>query len=73
MREDQREKMRVWVNNWKEAGKVMEELRRDEIRNSNLAESIGLFDLAFRSAISLNPPLPTSGLVEFHRILAKTK
>jgi len=70
---EEREKMRDWVINWKETGKVLEKLRREEIRNANLAESLPAFNDALRSALWLRPAEPSSGLVEFHRLLAKTK
>ena len=73
MNDDESEKMRQWVSNWKETGEFLEKLRREEIRHANLAESIGIFDDAFRSAFWLNQAEKTSGLVEFHRILAKSK
>ena len=73
MEDDEREKLRQYVNRWKETGEFLENLRREEIRNSNLIESIGVFDDAFRSALWLNQAKKTSGLVEFHRLLAKSK
>ncbi|MGI9034521.1 MAG: hypothetical protein ACR2GD_00650 [Pyrinomonadaceae bacterium] len=73
MIENEREKMREYVNRWRETGEFLEKLRREEIRNSNLAETIGVFDDAFRSALWLKPAEKTSGLVEFHKILAKSK
>ena len=73
MTDEEREKMREWVNNWKETGEVLESLRREEIRSADLAESIGVFDEAFRSALYLNDLSETSGLVKFHQILAKSK
>ena len=73
MTDEEREKMRTWVNNWKETGKFLERLRREEIRNSNLEETIGVFDDAFRSALWLYPAEKTSGLIEFHKILAKSR
>lgn len=73
MRENEREQMRRWVNNWKETGKILEKLRREEIRSAKITETIGIFDDAFRSAVWLNQPEKTSGLVEFHRILRKSR
>jgi hypothetical protein len=73
MTDEEREKMRVWVNNWKETGEVLERLRREEICSSNLEDSIEALDGAFKSAIFLSPVLPTSGLIEFHRILSKKR
>lgn len=73
MSDEEREKLRAWVNGWKEAGEMLEKLRREEIRSSNPAETISLFDDAFRSALWLSSAEPTSGLVEFHKILAKSR
>lgn len=70
---NEKEKLRAWTETWKKTGEVLEGLRREEIKNSDLAESIKSFDTAFRSAIWLNPPPPYSGLIEFHRILKKLK
>ena len=69
----EREKLREYVRRRKETGEFLEKLRREEIRSSNLAEAIGIFDEAFRSALWLRPAEKTSGLVEFHRILAKSR
>lgn len=73
MTDEEREKMRTWVNNWKETGEIMEKLRREKIRNANLEDAILALDGAFRSALWLSPNLPTSGMIEFHKILSKSK
>ena len=73
MTDDERKKMGDWVNNWKETGKLLESLRREEIRNANLSEVLPIFDDALRSALWLSPAKSSSGLVEFHRLLAKTR
>lgn len=73
MTEEDHEKMRIWVSNWKETGKVLEQLRRENIRRTVTSESIAAFDGAFRSAIYLKKPEPTSGFIEFYRILRKIK
>lgn len=73
MKDEEREKLREYVNRWKETGKFLEKLRREKIRSSNLEETIPVFDDAFRSALWLYPAEKTSGLIEFHRILAKSR
>lgn len=70
---DEKKKLREYVDRWKETGKVLESLRREEIRNANLSETILSLNDAFLSALRLSPNKPTSGLVEFHKILAKSK
>ena len=68
---DEKEKLRIWAESRKETGEVLEKLRREEIKNSNLADSIRSFDLALKSALWLEPAKPYSGFVEYHKILNK--
>jgi hypothetical protein len=65
--------LKEYVNRWKETGKFLEKLRREEICNSNLEQSIIAFQGVFESALFLQPNKKTSGLVEFHKVLAKSK
>ena len=73
MTEDQREKLKVWLDNWKEVDKVQTELRKSRIRNSKTADSILALDVAFRSALWRSPKRQSSGLIEFHKILDKSR
>ena len=70
---DEREQMKAWVEKWKAVDAMQRKLRAERIRESSLEGSIRSFDDAFRSAIWLEPAGATSGLVEFQRILAKSK
>lgn len=73
MNVDEKEKLKEHIRNWKDTSKFLEELRRKSIRESVVADSIGIFDDAFESAIYLGKPTSTSGFVEFYRILSKSK
>jgi hypothetical protein len=73
MNDYEKEKMLEMIKGWKEVDAVMAKLRREEIRKSVLSDSIAVFDEAFKSAIYLNKPKPTSGFVEFYRVLGKTR
>lgn len=73
MTDEERERMREWVKNWKKTGEFLEEMRREEIRQTITSQALAAFDTAFRSAVYLNRPELTSGFVEFHRILSKLK
>ena len=73
MSDEEREKMRAWVNGWKETAKVMEKLRREEIRNLNISEEILSLTDASESALKMYPPKPTSGLIEMQRFFMKLK
>lgn len=65
------DRLRAWVHNWQLLGPELERMRRDDIRRANTQESVMLFDLAFKAALRNTPPRPTSGLVEFQRLLSK--
>lgn len=70
---DEKENLRAWVENWKRTGEVLEQMRREEIRNSNLADSIVLLSDACESALYLNPPQPTSGLIELQKLFSRVR
>jgi hypothetical protein len=70
---NEREKLREWVQRWDETGEILEKISRREIRISNLAETIPLFDSAFRAALLLEPAKPDTGLIEFQKILKKLR
>jgi hypothetical protein len=65
------DRLRAWVRNWQLLGPELERMRREDIRRADTQESIMLFDLAFKAALRNTPPRPTSGLVEFQRLLHK--
>ena len=68
---NEKERLEQWATAWQTAGKKLEELRIKEIRNADTQQAILNLDSAFLSALKLNRPRPTSGLIEFRRILAK--
>ena len=73
MTDEEREKMREWINNWKETGEVLEKLRYSEMLRLNITEEILSLDDASESALQMYPPLPTSGLIEMQRLFKKMK
>jgi hypothetical protein len=64
METDDAEKLKRWVECWKNAGPRLESLRREAIRNADTTQSLLSLDGAFQSALLHHPPVPTSGLVE---------
>lgn len=70
---DDKEKLRAWVETWRETGKVLEKLRREEMREESLPETILALTDASESALRLNPPVPTSGLIEMQRKFLKLR
>ncbi len=71
--ENEKEKLRVWAKTWKETGEILEELRREEMREASLPETILALTDACESALRLKPPQPTSGLIEMQRIFRRLK
>ena len=52
-----------WVSCWAKAAPQLKSLRYREIRNTDTALGIGMFNDAFESAMLSARPLKTSGLV----------
>lgn len=70
---DEKEKLREYVNRWKETGEILENLKREEFKQSNRASIILSLSDASQSAILKYPPLPTSGLIEMQKLFNKLK
>lgn len=47
--------------------------RVENVRKAITAENVAVFDGLFEFAVRTRPPLPTSGLIEYYEILAKSK
>lgn len=73
MTDNEKEKLKQHIQNWKETGKFLEELRIKESRKANLEEVIMSLNDASESALAMFPPVPTSGLIEMQRIFMKQK
>jgi hypothetical protein len=68
---EEREVMRRWVKSWKEAGPVLDAIRRQEIRQADNLKVLALLDCAFNQAVRELPLRPSSGLVEMQSWFAK--
>ncbi len=71
--DEERERMREHVNRWKETGAFLEQLRREESGDLNVAEEILSLSDASASALHFYPPQPTSGLIEMQRLFSRLK
>lgn len=60
-----------WVANWINTGPLLEQLRVDTHRKSNLADSLLSLSDASRASLLAYPPKPTSGIIEMQRLFAK--
>jgi len=68
---EEREVMRRWVEAWKEAGPVLDAIRRQEIRQADNLKVLALLECAFNQAVRELPLRPSSGLVEMQSWFAK--
>ncbi len=64
MTDQEADRLRHWVACWKQAGARMEELRREQIRNTDTQRSLLNLADAFESCRIHHKPLPTSGFVK---------
>ena len=55
---------RRWVQAWREAGPIMEQLRREELQRLDVKRAIALLCGPADYRIAPRAPRPTSGLVE---------
>jgi hypothetical protein len=73
MDEQEEQRVRQWVRNWREVGPILARLRDEAIRNTDTAAAIEQLSDAFESARLHWTPPTTSGLVEQQRRFAKLR
>ena len=69
---DEEKELRAYVERWRLASSKLDELRRKDLRNVNVAEHIEAMNGAFEAALSTQTR-KTSGLVEQQAIFAKLR
>ena len=62
-----------WVEHWRRLGPILEEIRREELRNFNYEEQLPIIDALLQLGLDHAVPCPTSGLVEMQRLFAKAR
>ena len=70
---DEREQMRLWVENWRKTGPLLAELRREDIRATDTPTAMQQLGGLMNHAIETLPPRTASGLVEMQRLFAKLR
>lgn len=66
------ERMKAWALKLDEAHEFIEQERRERLRNAVTADYLANLSGAFKSALYLYEPSPTSGFVEFYKILSRS-
>ncbi len=62
-----------FVEHWARVGPLLEQIRRQELRQYNYEENRHLIDALLQIAYERRDPQPTSGLVELQRILSRAR
>ncbi len=73
MTEEEKALTRKCLDAWRQAAPVLEQMRREDIRNADTVKAMQLLDDAFDAAVWMTPPRETSGLVELQRILMRSR
>ena len=60
--------MRDYMRIWKENRELLEQVRDEDIRQADTAESILMFDQSFKIALRDLPLRESSGLVEWQKL-----
>ncbi len=62
---------RRWVEAWRQAGPVLEEVRAEEIRGTDTIKAMEMLDGMFAHAAQTSPLRESSGLIEQQGIFAR--
>jgi hypothetical protein len=61
-----------WIEHWRRVGPILEEIKRQELRNFKHEEQWEIVDALLQLGLDqAGPPRTTSGLVEWARLMAK--
>jgi len=72
-RHDNQDVTEAWVQRWIRLGPILDALDDPSADPQPLCEIIPQFNDAFRSAVALHPPEPTSGLIEQQAIFRRAR
>ena len=73
MTDEEKKLMKKWVETWKRAGPILEEIRKDELRNFDYKKNKQIIDEMLQWAIDHAKPRLSSGLVEQQRWFMKMR
>jgi len=73
MTETEREQMKAWVENWKRVGPILEEFRRQELRELTWERGRMAADSLLQLSAQFARTRDASGMVEMQRIFQKAR
>jgi len=65
--------IRAWIQGWRKAGPILEEIRAEEIRATDTVAALEVLDGMFTHAVETLPARESSGLIEQQAIFARAK
>lgn len=65
--------MLLWVRNWQRVGPLLDEIRAQEIRDTDTMSAMNILGGMFSQAVRTMPERESSGLVEQQRIFARAR
>jgi len=71
MTKAEKRQMKQWVETWKRAGPMLEEFRYEELRRLRHEDNVKIIDGLLEMGYQHRVNVPTSGLVELQRLLAR--
>lgn len=73
MTDNEKKLMKKWVETWEQAGPILEEIRKEELRNFDYQKNKQIIDEMLQWAVDHAEPRFSSGLVEQQRWFMKMR
>jgi len=73
MTEQEKAQARQWIEAWRRAGPLLDQIRADEIRATDTVKAMEVLDGMFTHAVETVPTRPSSGLVEQQEIFRRAR
>ncbi|MBM4032470.1 MAG: hypothetical protein FJ291_11890 [Planctomycetes bacterium] len=73
MPDPEKQQHKQWVDTWKRAGPMLEDFRYEELRRFRHEDNVKIIDALLEMGYRHRVNVPTSGLAELPRLLAKAR
>jgi hypothetical protein len=73
MTDEEKQKLKLWVETWKRAGPALERFRHQELRAFRHEDNVEAIDALLQIGYQHRRDDPTSGLVEQQRLFMKAR
>jgi hypothetical protein len=73
MTDDEKQKLKQWVETWRRAGPMLKRFRWEELRKFRHEDNVEILDALLQIGYEHRGNTPTSGLVEQQRLFGKLR